>query len=247
LLGFATNFFDTLGIGSFAPTTAYLRLRRLVADQDLPGTLNVGHALPTIAQALIFIAVVAVDPWLLGTLIGAAVLGALIGVRVVTRLPPRAIRLGMGCALLIAAVIYSAMNLGLMPGGGTAVALAPALWAIAILAHFIFGALNTLGIGLYAPSLVLLSVLGLNPIAAFPIMMGSCALLMPTAGVHFLKSGHLNRGIAAGLALGGVPAVIIAALVVKSLPLEVLRWGVVMVVTYTGLTLLRAGMTARTA
>jgi uncharacterized membrane protein YfcA len=241
-LGFLTNFFDTLGIGSFAPTTAYARLRRLVRDEELPGTLNVGHALPTIAQALIFIVIIAVDPWLLGSLISAAVFGALVGVRVVTRLPTQFIQLGMGCALLIAASIYSAMNLGLMPGGGAALALAPAAWTVAVVAHVLFGALNTLGIGLYAPSLVLLSLLGLSPVAAFPIMMGACALLMPAASQHFLRTKRLNARMAASLCLGGIPAVLLAAFVVKSLPVSALRWGVVVVVTYAAISLLRTAL-----
>src|SRR4051794_26633815 len=59
-LGFVTAFFDALGIGSYAPTTAVLKLRRLVADEKIPGTLNVGHTLATVAQAFIFIAVVTV-------------------------------------------------------------------------------------------------------------------------------------------------------------------------------------------
>lgn len=75
-IGFGTNFFDTLGIGSFAPTTALYKLLRVVPDEQIPGTLNVGYTLPVIAQALIFIAIVQVDPATLATMISAAVLGA---------------------------------------------------------------------------------------------------------------------------------------------------------------------------
>ncbi len=91
-LGAVTNFFDTLGIGSFAPTTAWLKLRRLVPDSFLPATLNSGHALPTIAQALIFINLVRVDPVLLACCIAAAVAGATLGAPLVVRLPVRAVQ-----------------------------------------------------------------------------------------------------------------------------------------------------------
>lgn len=237
-LGGVTNFFDTLGIGSFAPTTAWIKLRKLVPDGFIPATLNAGHCLPTVAQALIFINLVQVDPWLLVGCLSAAVVGAVIGAPVVQRLPVRAVQAIVGLALLIAAGLYALTNLGLMPGGGEALGLSgPAFW-IAVAAHLVLGALMTFGIGLYAPSLILLSLLGLNPIAAFPIMMGACAFLMPVAGLNFIRSERIDLRVVLGLALGGIPAVLLAAFVVKSLPLEALRWGVVVVVLYAAAVLL---------
>ncbi|MGL4542881.1 MAG: hypothetical protein ACRCUI_10270 [Polymorphobacter sp.] len=114
-LGAITNFFDTLGIGCFAPSTAWIKLRTLVPDSYLPAVLNTGHALPAITQALVFITLVKVDPWLLVACIVAAVLGALLGAPVVTRLPVRTIQTTVGVALLIAAGLYALTNLGLMP------------------------------------------------------------------------------------------------------------------------------------
>jgi uncharacterized membrane protein YfcA len=239
-LGAVTNFFDTLGIGSFAPTTAWLKLRGLVPDSFLPATLNSGHALPTIAQALIFINLVRVDPVLLAACITAAVAGATLGAPLVVRLPVRAVQGVVGLALLIAAGLYALSNLGLLPAGGDALALPQALFAVAIGVHFVLGALMTFGIGLYAPSLILLSLLGLNPTAAFPIMMGACAFLMPVCGMRFVRSERIDLRVVLGLALGGIPAVLLAAYVVKSLPLTTLRWGVVVVVLYAAALLLRA-------
>jgi uncharacterized membrane protein YfcA len=239
-LGAVTNFFDTLGIGSFAPTTAWLKLRRLVPDSFLPETLNSGHALPTIAQALIFINLVRVDPALLAACIAAAVVGATLGAPLVVRLPVRAVQGIVGLALLIAAGLYALSNLGLLPAGGDALALPQALFTVAVAVHFVLGALMTFGIGLYAPSLILLSLLGLNPTAAFPIMMGACAFLMPVCGMRFVRSERIDLRVVLGLALGGIPAVLLAAYVVKSLPLTTLRWGVVVVVLYAAALLLRA-------
>jgi uncharacterized membrane protein YfcA len=241
-LGAVTNFFDTLGIGSYAPTTAWIKLRKLVPDSYIPAVLNVGHALPTVAEALIFIALVSVDPWLLVACIAAAALGAVVGAPVVLRLPVRSVQLIVGIALLLAAMTFAAKNLDLLPAGGDALSLPPLSFAVAVVAHFVLGALMTAGIGLFAPSLALLSLLGLNPVAAFPIMMGACAFLMPASGLRFLKSDRIDYRLVLSLTLGGIPAVLLAAYVVKSLPLETLRWVVVVVVLYTAVVMLRAAL-----
>jgi len=241
-LGAVTNFFDTLGIGSFAPTTAWLKLRKMIPDSFLPATLNSGHALPTIAQALIFINIVRVDPLLLASCIAASVAGAIVGAPFVVRLPVRTVQAVVGIALLIAALLYALANLGLLPAGGEALALPQSLFVVAVAVHFILGALMTFGIGLYAPSLIVLSLLGLNPAAAFPVMMGACAFLMPLSGMRFVRSERIDLRVVLGLAIGGIPAVLLAAYVVKSLPLAGLRWGVVVVVLYAAALLLRAAL-----
>jgi len=244
VLGAVTNFFDTLGIGSFAPTTAWLKLRRLVPDRFIPVTLNTGHALPSVVQALIFITLVRVDPFLLAACIVSAVCGATLGAPLVLRLPVRVVQGVVGVALLIAATIYALANLGMMPAGGDALALPQNLFIIAVVVHFVLGALMTFGIGMYAPSLMMLSLMGLNPTAAFPIMMGACAFLMPVSGLRFLRSEGIDLRVLLGITLGGIPAVLLAAYIVKSLPLVGLRWGVVVVVLYAAALLLRSALTA---
>ena len=245
-LGFVTNFFDALGIGNFAPTTAYYKLRRRVADENIPGTLNVGHTVPVVVEAFIFVSVVAIDVVTLATMIGAAVIGAWLGVGIVARLPRRAIQVGMGLALVVAGALFAAKNVGWLPGGGAELGLQGVRLAFAVAVSFVLGALMMLGIGLYAPCLILVSLLGMNPLAAFPIMMGSCAFLMPVGGARFVRSGRYDRRAALGLTLGGIPAVLIAALIVKSMPMIWLRWLVVFVVLYAALLMLRSAFRART-
>ena len=231
-VGFVTNFFDTLGIGSFAPTTSIFKLKRMVPDERIPGTLNVGHALPTVAEALVFIAIVNVGMATLVCLIAASVAGAWLGAGVVASWPRRKVQIGMGAALLAAAGLFAMTNLHLLPGGGDALSLQGGRFAAGLAGNFALGALMTLGIGLYAPCMILVSLLGMNPIAAFPIMMGSCAFLMPVGSLRFIEKGSYSPRTALGLAVGGVPGVLIAAFIVKSLPLTALRWGVVVVVLY---------------
>lgn len=247
-LGAVTNFFDTLGIGSFAPTTAYMKLRKMAPDSYFPAILNAGHALPTVVQALAFISLVRVDPWLLLACIIGAVAGSIVGAPIVQRSPVRVVQAVVGAALLVAASLYAMKNIGWIPDEDIGLlALPPTLFAIAVGAHFVMGVLMMFGIGLYAPSLIVLSLLGLNPQAAFPIMMGSCAFLMPIASASFIRSERIDLRIVLGLALGGIPAVLLAAFVVKSLDLVTLRWLVVVVVLYAAVLLLRSALVGEKA
>jgi uncharacterized membrane protein YfcA len=241
-IGFITNFFDTLGIGSFAPTTAIFRLLRIVPDELIPGTMLVGHALPVVTQAMFFVSAVAVDPVQMTLLIVACVAGGWLGAGVVASLSRRAVQLGMGCALLIAAAFMLLSMRGLVPAGGVALELTPRAFALAVTINFVLGALLTLGIGNYAPSLVMFSLLGMDPRAAFPIMMGSGAFVGTLAGVRFIDAGRFHGRAALGLTAGGIPGVIVAAWLVQSLPLGALRWLVLVVVVYASMTLLRAGL-----
>ena len=240
-IGAGTNFFDTLGVGSFAPTTALFRVLHLVPDRLIPGTLNVGHALPSVAQALIYIAIVQVEARTLAAMIGAAVAGAWLGAGVVAGWTRRRVQIGMGLALLVAALLLVRQLVAGAPGGADGLALHGASLWIGVAGNFVLGALMTLGVGLYAPCMILVSLLGLNAKAAFPIMMGSCAFLMLVAGMRFLGRRACASPIALGLTLGGVPAVLVAAYLVTSLPLDAVRVLVVVVAVYTALAMLRAG------
>jgi len=239
-VGFVTDFLDTLGVGSFAVTTTLYRLRKTVPDEQIPGTLNVGHCLPTIAQAFIYISIIEVEMRTLVLTILAAVLGAWLGAGVVTRWPRRKIQLGMGFALLAAAGLILGRLVNLLPPGGDALGLEGTYLVAALIGNFAFGALMMIGVGAYAPIMIMVSLLGMNPTTAFPIMMGSCAFLMPVAGLRIIRAGTYHASAALGLTLAGVPAVLLAAFIVKKLPLDVVRWLVVAVVIYTALSMLWA-------
>jgi uncharacterized membrane protein YfcA len=242
-LGFGANFFDALGIGSFATSTAVFRLFKMVPDRVIPGTLNAGHTLPTVAQAFIFTSLIPVDIVTLVSMIVAAVLGAWLGAGIVSSWPKRAVQLGMGIALLAAATLMLMTQLSLFPGGGEALGVRGVLLVVAVVGNFILGALMTLGIGLYAPCMILVSLLGMNPTAAFPIMMNSCAFLMPVGSLRFIREQSYSLRVALGLAIGGVFGSIVAGVFVKSLDLRTVRWLVIAVVVYTAVTLLISAMT----
>ncbi len=241
-IGAVTNFFDTLGIGSFATTTALFRFLKSVPDRVIPGTLNVGHTLPTVAQAFIYTTMVQVDVLTLFAFIAAAVLGAWLGAGVVASWPRQKVQIGMGAALLGAATLMLMTQLNLFPGGGEALGVRGAKLAIGVGVNFLLGALMSLGIGLYAPCMILVSLLGMNPTAAFPIMMGSCAFLMPVGSLRFIRERSYGLRAALGLAIGGIPGVLLAAFIVTSLPIYWVRWLVIVVVIYTSLTMLAAGV-----
>jgi uncharacterized membrane protein YfcA len=241
-IGAVTNFFDTLGIGSFAPTTALWRAARTVPDRIIPGTLNVGHTIPVIAQAFIFTAIIPVDPVTLFLMIGAAAAGAWFGAGIVARLPRRRVQIGMGIALLAAATLMLVTQLQLVPGGGDALGVRGGRLVIAVAGNFVLGALMTLGIGMYAPCMILVSLLGMSPRAAFPIMMGSCAFLQPVGSIRFIRERGYAVRAALGLTLGGLPAVLLAAYIVKELPLYAVRWLVIVAVVYTAVSMLRSAL-----
>jgi hypothetical protein len=239
-VGFFADFLDTLGVGSFATTSSIYKALNAIPDDLIPGTMNVGYTLPSIAEAFIFITIIPVDFKTMISLIAAASVGAWFGAGMVSGWPKRKIQIGLGVVLFGAALLMVSSQLKLVPVGGNALGLAgPKLW-FAVLANFVFGAFQPLGLGLFAPCMIVVSLLGMNPRSAFPIMMGSCAFLSPIGAYRFIRSQRYSPKAAAGLTLGGVPAVIIAAYLVKSLPLGIVRWMVVFVVLYTGAMLLRS-------
>jgi uncharacterized membrane protein YfcA len=245
-VGFFANFFDALGIGSFATSTTYFRLRKLVRDELIPGSLNVGYCLPTVTQAFIGIAVIEVDPMTLILMIAAAVAGSWFGAGVVARMPRRAIQVGMGAALLIAAGFMLAKLTALMPSSTTGTLdLHGARLVMGLLGSFFLGAIMPLGIGYYAPCMVLVSMLGMNPRASFPIMMGACAFLMPVASAQFVRKRKYSLRTTIGMAIGGIFGSALALLVVKEMNLRTVMWLVTAVVVYTGLSLLRSAMIER--
>ncbi len=239
-LGAVTNFFDTLGIGSFAPTIAWFRFRHLVEDRLIPLTMMTGYTIPSILQGVIFLILLGmkVDPLLLLACMIAMVAGGLAGVPVAARAPIRLVQGIIGTALLIAAFFYSMSNLGLMPAGGTATALPLSLSVIVVIAHFALGMLLSFGVGNYAPTLAMLSLMGMDPRLAFPIMAAAAGFAGTAASARCIRTVKLDLRIVLGLTLGAIPAVLVAAFIVKEMPLTYLRWLVVVVVTYAGVTLL---------
>jgi len=233
--GFITNFFDTLGIGSFAQQTAIFKFFKLVDDRIIPGTMNVGNTIPTVTQAFIFMTAVKVDPVTLVAMSIAAPTGAVLGAGVVARMEKHKIQLGMGIGLLVVALIFLAGQFKLLPIGGAAIGLTGwKLVAITVLS-FVFGALQTIGIGFYAPCMAMVYAFGMSVDTAFPIMMTATAMLMAAGSTRFVTAGAYDRKTAINLTLGGIVGVFIAAFIVKSLPLTVLKWVVCVVVLYTSI------------
>lgn len=246
LIGFGTNFLDTLGVGSYATTSSLFKLLHLVPDEQIPGTMNAGHAMPTVCEAFIYIALVEVDMVTLFTMILASCAGAWLGAGVVSRWPRRTVQIAMGIALIGAAGFMLLSQLKIIPNpSGETLGVSGLKLGIAIVVNFILGALMTLGIGLFAPCMILIATLGMSPVVAFPIMMGSCAFLMPVGSARFVREGSYNLKSALGLTLGGIPGVLIAAYIVRSLPLDYVKWLVVIVVLYTASMMLRSAMVER--
>jgi len=246
-LGIVVNFLDTLGIGSFATTTAWFKFRKMVPDRLIPPTLLVGLTPPAMAESVIFLILlgVMVDPVLLFGCAISTLMGGLVGAPMVARARVWIVQTVVAIGLVLAASAYTMTNLHLFPGGGTASGLSLGLTILAIVACFGFGILLNFGVGNYAPTLVMLSLMGMDPRLCFPIMAAGASLMGAGAGVRHIQIGQINMRIVIGLTLGGIPAVFVAALIVKTMPLELLRWLVIVVVLYAATVMGRAAWLGR--
>lgn len=247
-IGAITNFFDALGVGSFATTTAALRIGRLLDDENIPGTMNVGHATPTILEAVLFIVALGglIDTPTIISMVVAGGVGAWFGAGIVAKWPRQKIQRAMAIALVVTAVfmvVRMTASLSLSEGtiGLTGIAL-----AIGIAASMVIGSLTSLGIGNYAPTMAVTYMLGMNQKAVFPIMAASAAVILPAAALRFYRSGRFDRRAAAAFTLGGIPGVLVAVYFVKELPLDAVRWIVIAVLLYTSATLYRSSRTEGT-
>lgn len=245
IIGFVANFFDALGIGSFAPTTAVYKFLKLVDDRIIPGTLNVANCIPVVSQALIFVTVIKVDVTTLVTMIIAATAGSYFGAGIVAKLPKKRVQIGMGTALIAVAFVMLAGLLDIMPVGGTSTALTGVKLVIGLIGNFILGALMCIGIGNYAPCMALVFALGMSPKVAFPIMMGSCAFLEPVAAIKFVREGAYHKKVSLATNIFGVVGVLIAAYIVKELPLTILKWVVVAVILFTSIMMFKSAMKSK--
>ncbi len=249
ILGAVVSFFDTLGIGCFAPSTAWLKFRQLVPDRLIPPTILVGLTITAVVESIIFLFQlgVKVDPVLLVGCIVACTTGGLLGAGLVHRTQVWIVQLVVAIGLFLAAIAYGMSNLNLFPGGGTASSLPTALTIIAIAANFVVGILLNYGVGNYAPTLVMLSLMGMDPRLCFPVMAGAAGLMGATAGIRHINTGRIDLRVVIGLTIGGIPAVFVAAYLVVTMPLDVLRWMVLVVVLYAAAIMLRAAMLGRRA
>lgn len=237
-IAFVANFFDTLGIGSYATTTAMSKLWQVMPDEKIPGTLNVGYVMATVVQAVIFMTIIEVDFLTLVGIIGAAVLGAFLGAGVVSGLNRRQVQLGMGTALLVASGLMVLSMSGQGPAPGVALGLSGAKLGIAVAISMVLGALMMLGIGFYGPCMIMISLLGMDPRVSYPIMMGACAFLMPSGSIQFIRKSSYDLKSAIAFLIGGPLAVLIAAPLVDKIPLFWLRILVLIVVLYTAIRML---------
>jgi uncharacterized membrane protein YfcA len=246
-LGAIVCFFDTLGIGSFAPTTAWLKFRKLTPDRLIPPTILVGLTAGAVVESIIFLVKlgVKVDPVLLVGCVIACTTGGLIGAPMVHRTRVWIVQSIVAIGLTLAAIAYAMQNLNQFPGGGTASSLSLGLTIAAIAANFGFGLLLNYGVGNYAPTLVILSLMGMDPHLCFPIMAGAAALMGSTSSIRHINTGNLDLRVVMGLTIGGIPAVFLAAYLVIKLPIEYLWWGVIVVVLYAAAIMLRAAILGR--
>jgi uncharacterized membrane protein YfcA len=246
-VAFIANFFDTLGIGSYATTTSMSKLWGVMPDEKIPGTLNVGYVMATVVQAVIFMTIIQVDFITLISIIGAAMIGAFFGAGVVAGFSRRQVQIGMGLALLGASSLMILSLSGQGPAPGEALGLSGGKLAIAVVISMVLGAFMMLGIGFYAPCMIMISLLGMDPRVSYPIMMGACAFLMPSGSTQFIRKNSYDLRTAIAFLIAGPVAVLIAAPLVDKIPLLYLRFLVLAVVLYTAIRMLSSAAQEKAA
>lgn len=245
--GFIINIFDYLGIGSLAPTMATYKLTKTVDDDLIPGTLVVGCAAPVACEALISMTIIEVELTTLFSMYLAGILGALIGGRVASKLSITTLRTWMGVGLFVGATMMLLSKLGLYPLGGEEIGLHGVKLAVACAGSFILGSLLTVGIGNYAPTMCMVYMLGMDPRVAFPIMMGLGFLAVGSGSFPYFQSERYHHHAAFAFALAGIPGVLVAAFIIKSMPLSALQWLVIVVCYYTSTMMFRDAAKAKKA
>lgn len=242
VVGIIANFLDTLGCGSFAPSTFMYKLFNQIDDIDIPGTLNVGDAFPVIFEAFIFTTSVECDPVFLVIMYVCAAVGSFGLATVVTKWPRNKIRYALGTIMIPLAIIMACKNTGFGPFGlvGTATTLTGWKLIVAAGLNILWGGLMDIGFGLYAPCMATCLLLGVNADACFPVFMGSCACLMPACSIEFIKTHRYDVPHTLGNAIGGCIGVFIAWKIVTSLPMFWLINLICVVLLWTSYSLLSA-------
>ncbi len=241
LLAFSSTiifFFSSFGICDFAVSTIFYRMKKLVSDKKLPGTLNTQCVIPVAVMALTFISSIKVDLVTLTTCIVSQVVGAYVGPRFVVKLSTDLIRKVIGIALFIAAFFIVAGKLHWMPAGGMSIELHGIKLLIASAGLFLFGALNNVGIGSYPLTMATLYALGMSPLVSFPIMMGACAFSTSIGSIQFIKYGEYSRKITLFTSTFGVLGVLIAVYFIKTLNVSWLQWIIAAILFYTSISML---------
>ena len=241
LIGFVTDFGDTLGIGSFATTTAAFRATHYDDDRQLPGTLNAMHAIPVMVEALFFITAVKVELSTLLPMTTAAVVGAYVGTHVTKNWHAPTVQRVMSAALFIAVVIMI-IRMITNPGADNALTVhgLHGWWLVLGIAFNVgVGILMTMGLGNYAPELIFFSLMGVNPAIAFPVMMLDAALIMPTTAWNVIKMDRVSWRGFAGVTIGGILGVIVAAKFFTSMDVQLLKLLIIVVSLWTAVGLLR--------
>jgi uncharacterized membrane protein YfcA len=221
-----------------------MKFRKMVPDRLIPPTMIAGLTPPAMAESIVFLWLlgVRVDPVLLFGAAMATFAGGVVGAPLVVRARAWIVQMTVAIGLTIAGIANVLGILGALPVGGTASGLPPALTIIGIAVSFVLGLLANFGVGNYAPSLVMFSLMGMDPHYCFPIMASGASLMGAGSSMRFIKVPEIDLRIVVGLTLGGIPAVLVAALIVKKMDVDVLRYVITVVVFYTAIVMARAAI-----
>ncbi len=231
-------FFGTFGIPDFAISSSVFLKTGWVREEDLPGTLNTESVIPVAVMAICYISFVDVAILTLIVPIAAQILGAWVSPQFVMKLDRKKVRICVMFGLFTASLMLLLSLLGIAPNAGNLFELHGWRLVLCGVIGFLGGVLNNLGIGSFSVMLAFLYCLGLSNLAAYPIMMGACAMSVPLGSTQFIRAGRYSRKITLFSSVFGSAGVMLAICLVKSLNAVVLKWVVLGICLYTAISLL---------
>ncbi|MFR5585763.1 MAG: hypothetical protein ACLTLQ_19785 [[Clostridium] scindens] len=234
IMGFVLNLLDTLGVGSNATQMAFFKLTKLSPDEHLPANGNVIFAIPVGVEFLLFLDIVEVDTVTLITMLVSSVLGAIVRGEDCQQAAGEYLEKDPGCHTALRSgdsdLQVKRIRSFWHDGGRNRTYGRQARYRHC--SQFCIRSIDDLRGRAICTIMALCALLGMNISVAFPIMMGSCAFLMPPASVEFVKSGKYNRPAAAIATITGIFGVLAAYYIVKSMPITLLTWIVAAVLIY---------------
>ena len=139
-------FLGTFGISDGALANIVYPRMGLVETKKIPGTMIAESVLPVFVMTLGDLSLVQVDLWTLLLPVAGQVVGSLVGERISRHLPERGIKWCVSVGLFLAGTMMLLSRFSLLPGAGNRTELTGLRLALAVMAAFLGGIGNNVGV-----------------------------------------------------------------------------------------------------
>ena len=169
-------------------TKAFFAMRnflKLMPDnKTYNGSLVVQAALPTAVQSILFLGLVQVDTLMLVVSCVSIAIGGIISGYLINRVSRQGILYVMLITFMISAALLVLNKFHLLNIGGELTYVRGDKLIILAVVMLLAGMLPAFGVGYYSIVLVIIFMLGISPIVAYPIMTTASAVQMPMTAIN---------------------------------------------------------------